>query len=155
LLRAVLRAPDVLYRHGLGWVLGHRFLELTHVGRASGRTYRTVVEVLRYDAATGAATVMAGFGPTSDWFRNLEHAPARSVTIGRSTFVPCHRVLDAEEAAAVLADYERRNRLVAPLVRAVLGKLVGWRYDGSPGARRRLVEQLPLVELRPATGPVR
>lgn len=154
LLHSVLRAPNALYRHGLGWVLGHRFLQLTHVGRTTGREYQTVVEVVHHDKLTGAATVMSGLGPKADWFRNLQHSPARSVTIGRSTFVPCQRVLDPDEAADVLADYERRNRLVAPIVRFVLGKLVGWRYDGSPAARRRLTEQLPMVELRPGDGDV-
>ena len=43
----------------------------------------------------------------------------------------------AHRASLMLADYERRNRWVAPLVRRVLSWLVGWRYDGSDGARRR------------------
>jgi hypothetical protein len=58
-------------------------------------------------------------------------------------------VLDAGEAEQVLAAYERRNRLVAPLVRYVLGRLTGMRYDGSPAARRRLVETLPFVGFAP------
>jgi hypothetical protein len=49
----------------------------------------------------------------------------------------------------VLADYERRNRWIAPLVRWVLSRLVGWRYDGSDDARRRLAGQLPLVAFQP------
>jgi hypothetical protein len=31
----------------------------------------------------------------------------------------------------------------------VLSKLAGFRYDGSDAARRRLVQTLPLVALRP------
>jgi hypothetical protein len=31
----------------------------------------------------------------------------------------------------------------------MLGRLVGWRYDGSPAARRRVVEQLPMVAFTP------
>jgi hypothetical protein len=37
-------------------------------------------------------------------------------------------------------DYERRNRFVAPIVRAVLSRLVGFRYEGvrgGPSARGR------------------
>jgi hypothetical protein len=49
----------------------------------------------------------------------------------------------------VLADYERRNRWIAPLVRWVLSRLVGWRYDGSDDAHRRLAGQLPLVAFQP------
>ena len=49
----------------------------------------------------------------------------------------------------MLAGYERRNRWVAPVVRAVLSRLVGWHYDGSESARRRLVGELPMVAFRP------
>ena len=41
---------------------------------------------------------------------------------------------------------------MAPIVRRVLSRLLGWRYDGSEDARRRLVCQLPLVAFRPAAG---
>jgi hypothetical protein len=49
---------------------------------------------------------------------------------------------------AVVADYERRNRWVAPVVRRVLSWLVGWPYDSSDAARRQLVRERPLVGLR-------
>ncbi len=55
-----------------------------------------------------------------------------------------------EEATRVFAAYERRNRLVRPVVNRVLSLLVGWRYDGSPDARRRLAGTLPFVAFRPA-----
>jgi hypothetical protein len=35
------------------------------------------------------------------------------------------------------------------VVRAVLSRLVGWRYDGTPNARRRLGRELPLIAFRP------
>jgi hypothetical protein len=101
--RRLVRAPARLYDWNAGWLLGHRFLRLTHVGRRSGRR----------------------------------------------RFQPVCRVLDEREAEAVLADYQRRNRWLAPVVRRVLSWLVGWRYDGGDDARRRLVHELPLVELRP------
>jgi hypothetical protein len=55
------------------------------------------------------------------------------------------------DAAAVLGDYERRNRLAAPIVRLVLSRLVGWRYDGSGSARERLVGERPILAFRPAS----
>ena len=54
-----------------------------------------------------------------------------------------------EEAARMIADYERRNRIVAPLVRAGFSALGGFSFDGSDPARRRLVDTLPLVAVRP------
>ena len=45
----------------------------------------------------------------------------------------------------MLADYERRNRTAAPILRAVLSRLAGFHYDGRERARRELVDVLPLI----------
>lgn len=150
LLRWVLRAPTALYRHDLGWLLGHRFCALTHVGRRSGREYRTVLEVLDHRPDSGAVSVLAGFGRRADWLRNIEAAPAVRLQVGRRAYVPEHRVLPEAEAAQVLAAYERRNRLITPVLRAVLSRLSGVHYDGTPAARAELVRRLPVVTFQPA-----
>lgn len=147
-LATLFRTPRWFYDRNLGWLLGQRFLCLTHIGRRTGRRYRTVLEVIGHDA--GQFYVIAGFGPSSDWYRNIQVNPPVEVIVGRSRFTPIARWPDESEAAAVVADYERRNRWIAPLVRVLLGKLVGWRYDGSRSARERLIRQLPVVAFRPA-----
>ena len=140
-----------MYRHGWGWVLGHRVLQLTHRGRRSGRLRWTVLQVLRYDPKTGEAVVMSGSGPTTGWLRNIAANDQLEVSIGHSFFAGSYRLLGPEEAMGVLADYERANILVRPLVRAVLGHLGQGRFDGSDAARRRLAYQLPMVAFRPMT----
>lgn len=152
LVRRMLRAPALLYRWNLGWLLGGRFLLLTHVGRRSGKRHQTVLEVVARRPATDEYLVIAGLGRTAGWYRNVQAAPATEVAVGRRRFRPAHRTLDEEEAADVLADYERRNRFVAPVLRRVLSWLVGWRYDGSEDAGRRLVRELPMLAFRPADG---
>jgi deazaflavin-dependent oxidoreductase (nitroreductase family) len=150
--RLLLRLPTHLYDWHLGWLLDGRFLRLTHLGRRSGRRYQTVLEVVGSDRETEQITVMSGFGPSANWFRNLQAAPAVEVAIGRRRYRrPQHRILEETEAARVLAEYERRNRLIAPIVRLALGWLAGWPYDGSDAARARLVRQLPMVAFRPST----
>ena len=153
LLRAVFRAPLRLYAWHAGWLVGGRFLRLTHQGRRSGRRYQTIVEVLKSDPATGEVMVMAGFGHRTDWLRNIQARPALEITLGSRHFVPAHRILDEDDAAAVLADYERRNRLIAPILRRVLSGLVGWRYDGTGEARHRVVRELPIIAFRPVSEP--
>ena len=152
-MRAVFRAPIQLYDAGFGWLLGERFLCLTHVGRKSGRQYRTVLEVVGTNPTAGEFMVIAGFGPSSDWYRNIAANPACEVVAGRHRFMPQDRVLDEAEAVAVIADYERRNRWIQPIMRFLLSRLLGWRYDGSQEARERLVRQLPVVAFRPRTEP--
>ncbi len=52
-LRLAFRPPIYLYAFGLGKVLGHRFLLFVHRGRNSGLLRETVLEVVRYDPASG------------------------------------------------------------------------------------------------------
>lgn len=134
-VRALLKAPSRLYDARCGWLLGGRFLRLTHRGRKSGRVYRTVLEVVGHLPGTGEVVVVAGLGPRADWFRNIQATAPVLLETGRRRFVPAHRALEPGEAAEVLADYERRNRLAAPVIRVVLSRLLGWRYDGSGSAR--------------------
>ena len=150
-LHASFAAPNALYANGFGWLLGRRFLRLSHTGRRSGQTFHVVLEVVRYDRATGEATVISGFGDTADWLRNLRAGGPAAVDFGRGPTPAAYRVLGLAEAEQVYAAYERRNLLIAPLVRWTLTALLGWCYDGSQAARHRMVAELPMVALRPAS----
>jgi deazaflavin-dependent oxidoreductase (nitroreductase family) len=141
-----------LYSARAGWLLGHRFLLLRHRGRRTHRRYRTVLEVVAWRPAACEAVVISGRGPSAQWYRNVLAGQAVEVQVARLRFAPSGRLLDLDEAVAVLADYERRNRIALPLVRAVLSRLAGFRYDGSDEARRRLMQTLPLVALHPRQG---
>jgi len=150
-LRAVNGAANQLFDHRLGRMLGKRILRLTHCGRSSGRTYNTVLEVVghRQDAEF---FVVSGFGPRSDWLRNLDAGGPPTVTVGRLFFPTDHRRLNKAEALVVLADYERRNRLIRPVVHRALSWLLGWPYRGTDADRQLLVEQLPVIGLQPRCG---
>jgi hypothetical protein len=107
-----------------------------------------VLEVI--GSSGGEVFAIAGLGPTSDWYRNIQANAPAEVAVGRRRFRPACRWPDEAEATAVIADYEHRNRAIKPLVRALLTRLLGWRYDGSPTARERLVRQLPVVAFCPS-----
>jgi deazaflavin-dependent oxidoreductase (nitroreductase family) len=151
-LWAAFRLPERLYRFGLGSLLGRRFLRLSHRGRRSGAPYATVLEVVAYDGRIPEFVVVSGFGARADWLRNIEAGGPVEVTVGRRTFPAEHRRLELDEALGVFADYERRNRAAGPILRRVLSWLLGWRYDGTADARRRMAEQLPLIAFRPSLG---
>ncbi|MGH2873929.1 MAG: nitroreductase family deazaflavin-dependent oxidoreductase [Solirubrobacteraceae bacterium] len=144
-----LRAPAVLYDWNLGWLLGRRFLRLTHRGRRSARRYQTMLEVIGNDRDSREVFVMVGLGRRAHWYRNVIAGGAVEVAIARERFRPVYRELTPAAASAVLSDYERRNRLLAPIVRAALSGLVGWHYDGSPAARERLVTDRPILAFGP------
>jgi deazaflavin-dependent oxidoreductase (nitroreductase family) len=148
--RLLFRAPVYLYRWKCGWILGHRFLLLIHTGRRTGLRRCTVLEVVEYRNDGPEAVVVSAFGRNADWLRNIETKPGPEIVIASLRFVADHRFLDGNEAVRVIAGYQERNRFVSPVVRLGFSWLLGWQYDGSAEARRRLVAQLPLIAFRPA-----
>ena len=144
LARIGFRLPILLYRVGLGWILGHRFLLLTHRGRKSGRLRQTVLEVVRYDAAHREYTVVAGFGSNTDWYRNLLAHPAIEIRCAGQRFHPEQRFLSPSEGADMLAWYEPRH----PRAMRILVTLLRYPYDGTPESRLALAKALPMISFR-------
>jgi deazaflavin-dependent oxidoreductase (nitroreductase family) len=142
--------PGYLYRRHLGWMLGHRVLMVTHIGRKTGLRRQTVLEVVHYDPATQECIVLAGWGEPTDWYRNLQAHPALEVQIGRQRYIPQRRFLSPEELLALLQDYERRH----PHGLRLLFRVLGYPYDGSPEGLRAIVQVLRGVTFRPQEGKV-
>jgi len=152
LLSWIFRAPLPLFHLGLGRLFGKRVLLLTHIGRRTGRRRETLLEVVEYREDGPEVVVANGFGPGSDWVRNIEAKPDEvEVTVGPRHFAAKYRFLGEQEAVKVIKDYEYRNRFIAPIVRRGFSWLAGWQYRGGDGDRRRLVRQIPLIALRPRT----
>src|SRR5215472_17499272 len=84
--RLLLRLPIWLYRFHLGWLLGNRFLLLTHTGRKSGLPRQAVLEVLQYDKARAAYCVASPWSETPDWFLNVEKTPEVIINVGGRRF---------------------------------------------------------------------
>jgi deazaflavin-dependent oxidoreductase (nitroreductase family) len=119
-------------------LLGDRFLYFSHRGRRTGRTRHTVVEVARFDREMSEATVIAGWGPATRWYRNLEAAPALEVAVGRRRWSnPGQRFLCEVEREAVLRSYVLRSYSEEhPRAARELGRAFGARrLDASELAR--------------------
>ena len=143
---ALMRVPRPLYHHGLGRLLGHTFLLITHQGRRSGRRRETVAMALVYDRATREAVVCSAWGPDTEWMKNLRAHPALEIQIGRERYVPEQRFLSEDEAVAVGLDFRRRH----PARLRLLSTILGWGDVGSEPAVRELVRSRPFVSFRPA-----
>jgi deazaflavin-dependent oxidoreductase (nitroreductase family) len=146
ILRTLFQVPKVLYRLGLGRLLGHHFMLLAHTGRTSGRVYRTVLEVVHYDARTHESIVCSGWGTRADWYRNVLSSPPLEVRTADERYPsPTFRVLPPQDNYAVVADYTRRMPAIA---RPLLYHL-GFDVRASEPQRRAHSEQLLLVAFRP------
>ena len=147
-LRWMFAIPVWLYRHGLGWMLGHRFLLLSHRGRKTGRVRQTVLEVILYNAAARESVVVSAYGTGADWYRNLEKEPALRVQTGRLDYRPSHRLLTGEEAWMAARTFVRQHPLEARLASLVL-RWIGATGDEAPKSAVELIASLPLVGFRP------
>lgn len=145
LLRWGYNLPIALYRARLGWLLGHRFLLLTHRGRKTGILRHTVLEVVRYDPATRESAVLSAYGARADWYRNIQANPPIEVQTGRSRYIPRYRPLDSDERYAALQIYERQYRRA---FRTVM-RLLGYHYDGTPASLRALADTVVMVAFSP------
>ncbi|MDJ0790586.1 MAG: nitroreductase family deazaflavin-dependent oxidoreductase [Acidimicrobiia bacterium] len=142
-----MHAPAYLYRAGLGFVFGKRFLMVEHTGRTSGKRYETVLEVAGRNEDRNEWISTAGRGPTSDWYRNLEENGADAVWIGRTRYPePSVRFLEPEESAAVFARYEASYPRTAEKLLSVMGVS----YDGTNEGRVAMMRLIPMVAFRPA-----
>lgn len=146
---AVFRLPLKAYQHNAGPAVGRTFLAFTHVGRKTGRTYQTVAMVLRYDPGSGEAVIVAGWGPQTDWYRNLQVHLAVQVQLGGQTFTPEHRFLADEEAFDVVGQFRREHPNRVRFFSAVLG----WGDLRDDARVREFIRMHPFVAFRPAEAP--
>jgi deazaflavin-dependent oxidoreductase (nitroreductase family) len=149
LLKVVFDAPAVLYRIGLGWMLGKRIVAVTHRGRKTGELRETVLEVLLFDPVSKESVVVSAYGTRADWYRNLRIQSALRVRTGWMDYVPEQRFLTAEETREAAIEFSRRHPWEVKLVPRVLpaiGAAVPKHSDSDPVD---LLASLPMVSFRP------
>ena len=153
LSRALVRAPILVYRCGLGGLLGHRLVLLTHVGRTSGRPRHAVLEVVGRGEAAGSYLVASGYGARAQWFRNVLAHPEVTYQVGWRRRDGWAYPLPSAESGRRLAEYASRH----PRAAATLTRMLSHDVDGSPAAYERLGADahhgVPLVLLSPTPAP--
>lgn len=145
----VFKAPTWLYGHRMGWLMGRRFLEVTHIGRKSGKERLTVLEVVKIDPVSGESIVASAFGPKADWYRNLQAAPAVWVRQGAREYTPEQRFLTPEEGRAVAEEFSEAHPLEARVANRVMDAIGAVPY-GTYEDANDLFASFPMVAFRPA-----
>lgn len=149
LLRALYRAPLLLWRMGLGGLLPRSMLVLTTRGRRSGRPRHTMLERLVHEEQL---IIGSAWGRRSHWARNLAADPVVSVAT--------HRGGVMTGRATPVTDPQTLRRLEARLLRQGIqgeaGSLAAgflfWRIepaqlDAPPSISRDLRRLPPLALL--------
>jgi deazaflavin-dependent oxidoreductase (nitroreductase family) len=118
--RLLANAPRLFYQLHLGWLLGHRVVQITHRGRKSGALRKTILEVLSYDPQTREVLVVSGWEGKTDWYRNIEREPALEMRIGRVHYQPVQEFLSPQETTELILTLFRKHprevRFVGPLL---------------------------------------
>ena len=144
--RRLTRFPLWLYRLGLGFLLGNRFLMLTHTGRKSGQPRQTVLEVVRHDALTDSYVVASGWGAKTNWFRNILERPHVSVTVGFRRLEAVAVRLSPRGAEHEFRDYARRHPRA---FRALSSAMMRQPSKDTDETCRLLSQSVPVVVLQP------
>jgi deazaflavin-dependent oxidoreductase (nitroreductase family) len=101
-----------------GWIPAHGILE--HLGRRSGKPYRTPLMVFDANGQPGLA-IMLTYGPDRDWLKNLKTARnARMRRYGKTIGLADPRVVGRAEAAPHVGKGWRPIIARVPLEQAVL-----------------------------------
>jgi deazaflavin-dependent oxidoreductase (nitroreductase family) len=143
LRRVLWRLPIRLYRMGLGPLLGHRLMLLTHAGRVTGKLRRAVIEVVERDEYGYVAA--SAFGPRADWYRNVLADPQVIIQIGGHVLLATATPLGSGEGAEIMARYAAHN----PRTARRLCRLMGFAVDGSSDDFRQVGRHIPFVRFLP------
>lgn len=141
-LRFGLRLPIFLYRIGLGWMLGDRFLMLTHTGRNSGLPRKTVIEVVKHNKETNTYFVVSGWGEKADWYRNIHKTPQVTVQSGGQKFQTEAEFIPVEKAIEIVTTYAREHPIA---FNELSGLFLGEHMKSGSDAPERIARKMPMV----------
>jgi deazaflavin-dependent oxidoreductase (nitroreductase family) len=144
-LRFGLRLPIWLYRLHLGWLLGERFLLLTHTGRHTGKPRQTVIEVVKHDRERADFYVVSGWGPRADWYRNIHAQPQVLVQAGRHRWHARAEDVPLPQAVDILEEYTRRYPLA---FKELTGFFLGEQLPPGRESSERLAASMPMIVFR-------
>jgi len=111
LMRMLVRTPVLLYRLGLGRLIGKHTLLLTTTGRRTGHPR---VVPLDYQEEAGTFYLIAEQGTHATWYRNLIARPEVTLQVGARRLAGVATPLaDSQEKAHVLKLFVRRSARLA------------------------------------------
>ena len=145
LTRILFRFPILLYRAGLGKLLGKRFLLLTHTGRKSGLARQNVLEVIRYDPEQDCYVVISAYGKKADWYQNILTQPEVVLQTGRRKVNALAQPRSGAETLEEFIDYNQRH----PGLIFSFATMVGYRVQQTDKGLKELSHHMRAVYLQP------
>jgi deazaflavin-dependent oxidoreductase (nitroreductase family) len=144
LVRRLFRIPIMVYRYGLGPVIGHNVLVLHTTGRRSGRPHATAMRY-EYNSDSDTYCVLSGWQGNTDWYRNVSRNNQVDVHVGTRRFTARAELLPSDATVAILRVYVARN----PLAIATIRKETGIDCGDDLTGLSKVARHFPAVALRP------
>lgn len=142
LVKRIYRMPILLYRLGLGFLIGKYILILTTYGRKTGKLRRTPVEYYQHK---GRIFVMSGFGTRPDWYKNLQANPQAGLTIKDQRLCARARTPETEAEWDGLIAYLKASPVTQLSAPGIMEKL------DNPGVRDE-IKKWPMLTFDPLDG---
>lgn len=136
------RIPILLYKIGLGWLLGNRALLLSVNGRKSGKIRQTVLEIIHHSPEEHTYYVASGFGTRSQWFQNLQNGPQVTIQVGSKRLNATGNRLNPEEAGSVFIAYAQKY----PQAIRWLTKKLDYQITHTTEGYRNFAKELPIIK---------
>ena len=140
----IFKMPIILYQLRLGWLLGKRFMQITHVGRRSGKVRKTILALLKFDEKTKEIYAVSAW-KGSDWYYNIQASPALQVETGFIRYQPVQRVLSPEEITDTFMEYRKEH----PIFTRIICRIPGWKADSTYEEFLELARRLHGVAFSP------
>ncbi|MEJ2412109.1 MAG: nitroreductase family deazaflavin-dependent oxidoreductase [Anaerolineales bacterium] len=141
------KLPILVYRLGLGWLLGKRFLLLEHTGRKTGKLRRAVLEVISSTPEENVYYVVSGFGTGSNWYRNILQQPQVTIQLGRHRYQATAKQLPPQQASELMVRYEKEH----PASLKALSSLLGYEFEQTTEGIREFGRQIPVIQFTART----
>jgi len=145
-LRLFFRFPILLYKIGISWLFGNRFLMLTHLGRNSGQLHNTVLEVLYHDRNRGEYYIISGWGDSSNWYKNILKNPEVVANVNGHIFEALAVQVSIQKAAGLIFDYAKKHPRA---IRIISKRILGLEVSGNNVDIEVLAKSLPVIRLQP------
>ena len=129
LMQQLYRTPILLYRLGLGKLIGGVILIISTYGRKTGKVHRTPVEYYRHK---GKIFVISGFDQRPDWYKNLESNPNVTLQRGAETLQAYARRPETDEEWQGVFQYLVGSPLTRTLYPGIIHQME------QPGVREQI-----------------
>jgi len=140
--RFILRVPVYIYRVGLGFILGQRFLMLEHTGRKTGLKHQCVLEIVFFDHDKRTYYVASGWGKRSNWLKNIEADPDVTIMIGDNKYRSVASRLNFNDSLSIMNNYsETHPAAFKILAKKILGESIASKNEKVG----KMAENVPVV----------